>query len=100
MKIGPAADLPLVSPTLNPAQTPAAAPNVASAPAAPPEATKVALSSTAAELRTMPSSAEFDAEKVSRIASAIAEGRFQVNPGAIADKLIANARELLSRNQA
>lgn len=99
MKIGPAADLPLVSPTLNPSQTPAAVPTPAAAPAAPAATTTVALSSAATELRAMPSSAEFDAEKVARISTAIAEGRFQVNPGVIADKLIANARELLSRNQ-
>lgn len=40
-------------------------------------------------------SADFDAEKVARIASAIREGRFQVNAEVIADKLIANAGELM-----
>lgn len=39
----------------------------------------------------------FDAEKVERIARAIREGRFMVNPGIIADKLIANAQELVAR---
>ena len=33
-----------------------------------------------------------------RIALAIREGRFQVNAEAIADRLIANARELLPKN--
>lgn len=42
--------------------------------------------------------AEFDSEKVQRIAQAIREGKFTVNPEAIADKLIANAQELLSRS--
>jgi negative regulator of flagellin synthesis FlgM len=39
----------------------------------------------------------FDTAKVERISAAIREGRFQVDAGAIADKLIANAQELLGR---
>jgi negative regulator of flagellin synthesis FlgM len=39
--------------------------------------------------------ADFDAEKVERIAQAIREGRFTVDAEAIADRLIANAKELL-----
>ena len=39
--------------------------------------------------------ADFDAEKVLRIAQAIRDGRFTVDAHAIADKLIANAREIL-----
>ncbi len=42
------------------------------------------------------SDAVFDAEKVKRISDAIRDGKFEVNPEAIADKLIANAHELLS----
>lgn len=42
--------------------------------------------------------ASFDRAKVDRIASAIREGRFQVDAGAIADKLITNAQELLTRS--
>ena len=45
------------------------------------------------------SSGDFDAEKVQRIAQAIREGRFTVNPEAIADKMIANAQELLGRTR-
>ena len=44
------------------------------------------------------SRADFDAEKVERIAQAIREGRFQVNAEAIADQLIANAQELLPKS--
>ncbi len=40
---------------------------------------------------------EFDTEKVNRIAQAIRDGKFTVNPEAIADKLIANAQEVLGR---
>ena len=58
---------------------------------------KIELSSTAATLRSSTTSAEFDAEKVARISQAIEDGSFKVNPEAIADKLIANAQELLSK---
>jgi len=61
--------------------------------------TQVALSSTAATLRSGSADAagDFDAAKVSRISQAIADGSFKINPEAIADKLIANAQELLSK---
>jgi negative regulator of flagellin synthesis FlgM len=39
----------------------------------------------------------FDAGKVERISQSIQNGTFKVNPDAIADKLIANAQELLAR---
>jgi negative regulator of flagellin synthesis FlgM len=39
----------------------------------------------------------FDAEKVKRVRDAIADGTYKINPEAIADKLIANAQELLGR---
>ena len=38
----------------------------------------------------------FDADKVQRIADAIRDGKFEINAEAIADKLIANAHELLT----
>jgi negative regulator of flagellin synthesis FlgM len=44
-----------------------------------------------------PTSEIFDAAKVNRLATAIAQGKFVVNPDAVADKLIANARELLDK---
>jgi negative regulator of flagellin synthesis FlgM len=64
--------------------------------AADPSAT-VALSSTAATLLSGGASGEFDAEKVARMSEAIASGSFKVNAEAIADKLIANAQELLTK---
>jgi negative regulator of flagellin synthesis FlgM len=45
----------------------------------------------------MASDPTFDAAKVERIAQAIRDGKFTVNPEAIADKLIVNAEELLGR---
>ncbi|UUX97547.1 flagellar biosynthesis anti-sigma factor FlgM [Aquabacterium sp. J223] len=58
---------------------------------------KVELSS-AALLGPEGATPEFDAEKVQRIAQAIRDGKFQVNADAIADKLISNAQEVLSRS--
>jgi negative regulator of flagellin synthesis FlgM len=58
---------------------------------------QVELSAAAAALNVDAGSAEFDSEKVNRITQAIREGKFTVNPEAIADKLISNAHELLSR---
>ena len=44
-----------------------------------------------------PAGEVFDAAKVERLATAIAQGKFVVSPSAVADKLIANAQELLSK---
>jgi negative regulator of flagellin synthesis FlgM len=59
----------------------------------------VALSSTASTLLSAGAASEFNAEKVASVAGQIADGSFKVNPEAIADKLIANAQELLSKVQ-
>lgn len=60
---------------------------------------KIELSSTASTLLSGGATAEFDAEKVARISKAIDEGTFTINPEAIADKLIANAQEVLAKIQ-
>lgn len=90
MKIGPLDNKPVAAP---------AAPERKSAgQPLPPEAeasAKVELSSTANAL--VAGDGSFDAAKVERIAQAIRDGKFQINPEAIADKLIANAQELLGR---
>ncbi len=67
-----------------------------------PEASaKVELSNAASALSTGEvDDGSFDAAKVQRISQAIAEGKFTINARAIADKLISNAEELVSRNQA
>ncbi len=59
---------------------------------------KIALSSEASSLIQGGSSAEFDAEKVSRISQSIDGGTFKINAEVIADKLISNAQELLVKN--
>ncbi|MFN7726219.1 MAG: flagellar biosynthesis anti-sigma factor FlgM [Rubrivivax sp.] len=57
---------------------------------------KVELSS-AALMQPGAADGTFDTEKVERIAQAIRDGKFEVNAEAIADKLIANAQELLGK---
>ncbi len=59
---------------------------------------KVQLSSQAALSGPEAIRADFDSEKVERIAQAIREGRFQINAEAIADQLIANAQDLLPKS--
>jgi negative regulator of flagellin synthesis FlgM len=58
---------------------------------------RVELSSHVALSGSEASRADFDIEKVERIAQAIRDGKFQINAEAIADQLIANARELLPK---
>ena len=85
-------------PKTPPASTPAAQPDrkVGTAESGALEASaKVALSSAAAPSRA--DEASFDQAKVERISQAIRDGQFHVDAGAIADKLIANAQELLGR---
>lgn len=98
MKIGSPEHQAAVS-SLSSDRTPAgSAKKAAGSAAASQDSATVALSSTAAELRNTPTDASFDAAKVERIAQAIRDGKFQVNPEKIADKLIANAQELLNRS--
>ena len=101
MKIGQPAD----KPALTPAGT--ARTGTADAPKAQPAQTaavegeasaKVVISDAAAALlAAAPAKADFDADKVDRIGKAIADGSFKVNHEAVADKLIANAKELLNK---
>jgi negative regulator of flagellin synthesis FlgM len=61
----------------------------------------VRLSSLASQLLASESAASFDAARVAEIKQAISEGKFSINADAIADRLIASARELIdSRHQA
>jgi negative regulator of flagellin synthesis FlgM len=92
MKIGPLENKPPVAP--------AAAERKAVPTAQPPAAeasSQVELSPAATALSGMAADPTFDAAKVERIAQAIRDGKFTVNPEAIADKLIVNAEELLGR---
>jgi negative regulator of flagellin synthesis FlgM len=91
MKIGPV--------DIHPAATATAAERKASSEpvsAGEPSA-RVELSSHTALHGAEASRADFDSQKVERIAQAIRDGKFQVNAEAIADQLIANAQELLPK---
>lgn len=56
------------------------------------------LSSRLAEVEASLGSGEvFDTQQVDRIKQAIADGKFRVNTDAVADKLIANVREMLGQ---
>lgn len=44
--------------------------------------------------------ADVDMGKVNAMRTAISQGTYVVNPGVIADKLLANAQEMLQRNRA
>jgi negative regulator of flagellin synthesis FlgM len=67
--------------------------------AVPDASATVALSSAASTLISGAGTPEFDTAKVQRISRAISEGKFTINAEAIADKLIANAHELLGKAQ-
>lgn len=62
----------------------------------------VTLSSTSTQIQALATSINeasgFDAAKVEAIKQAISEGKFTINPEAIADKLIASTRELLAQH--
>ena len=70
-----------------------------SVPSAADASARIELSPTASTLLAGGTSAEFDAAKVARISQAIDDGSFKINAEAIADKLIANAQELLTKVQ-
>jgi negative regulator of flagellin synthesis FlgM len=103
MKIGHPADKPLPAPAAGAAAAPAEAGAKASAGVRATGAANVdasatvALSSTASTLLSGGASGEFDADKVARVSAQMADGTFKVNHEAIADKLIANAQELLAK---
>ena len=90
MKIGPFDTKPAVAPVAAERKAAAAAPTAQAS-------AQVELSAAASQLSGMSSDPTFDAAKVERIAQAIRDGKFTVDPEAIADKLIVNAQELLAR---
>lgn len=92
MKIGPI-DLTHVAAATSADRKAPAEPVSAAEPSA-----KVQLSSQATLGGSEASRADFDAEKVERIAREIREGRFQINAEAIADQLVANAQDLLPKS--
>ncbi|MDC6705938.1 MULTISPECIES: flagellar biosynthesis anti-sigma factor FlgM [Pseudomonadota] len=71
---------------------------VASSGAAASAGVPVTLSSAARAVDASRSSADFDAAKVRAVKAAIENGSFRVDAEAVADKLLANAYEVLSRS--
>ena len=60
---------------------------------------EVKLSSLASQLLASGSDAPFDVKRVGEIKEAISAGLFSINTGAIADRIIASAKELLAPQQ-
>jgi negative regulator of flagellin synthesis FlgM len=95
MKIGQPADKPVVAPVAA-GRTAAGAADVKTANGQPEASAQVELSKAAAAMLSG-TSADFDADKVARIQQAIADGTYTVHADVIADKLIGNAQELLTK---
>ncbi len=73
-----------------------AAASAASAANKPQAGVTVTLSASTTEARSVSGGSEvFNADKVAAMKEAIANGSFQINAGAIADKMLANAAEML-----
>ena len=99
MKIGSPADKPIRPAPTERKQNGEASATAAGAASGDPSA-KVLLSDAVTTLLSgnEPVHGDFDTAKVERIANAIAKGQFVVNHAAVADKLIANAQELLGKS--
>jgi negative regulator of flagellin synthesis FlgM len=107
MKINPPTENPVVS-SANAASVAAKAGAVAAALAKPTPAqtaqttgVAVTVSNLARTMVSDPASqtADMDMAKVKAVKNAIAQGTYVVNPGAIADKLLSNAQEMLVRSK-
>jgi negative regulator of flagellin synthesis FlgM len=104
MKVGQPADMPKVS-------TPAAGSGTAAPAKAVPDAAATASSTASSagvavtvstsvrslEQANRGESADIDTDKVKAVRTAIEQGTYVVNPEVIADKLLANAQEMLNR---
>jgi negative regulator of flagellin synthesis FlgM len=97
MKIGPLESKPVTPAVANDRKGGAAGTAAAGVTGGGEPSTRVALSPAAKALATANADATFDAGKVERVAQAIRDGKFEINAEAIADKLIANAQEVLAR---
>lgn len=98
MKIGPLEN----KSTLAPAgadRKPASGGAAAASATSPEESAKVELSAAASVIASGLADGSFDAQKVERLARAIRDGQYQIDPQAIADRLLAQTRELLERGK-
>lgn len=107
MKIGQSSDNPIpVSTTATPTpsrggQSASATANVAAAKSTQSAGVAVTVSTLARTLEAVKSgeTADVDMAKVNSVRAAIQKGTYVVNPEAIADKLLANAQEMLNRTR-
>jgi negative regulator of flagellin synthesis FlgM len=95
MKIGPLENKSGLTP-VNADRKPAAG-GAAPASSSPEPSTKVELSAAASVIANGLADGSFDAQKVERLSRAIRDRNYQIDAQAIADRLLANARELLDR---
>lgn len=77
-----------------PTPAPKAPANAATQPSA-----EVRLSGVSAQISTGDKTAPLNRAKIDEIKQAISEGRFSINPEAIADELIATSRQLIESQQ-
>jgi len=96
MKIGPLENKSAPAPA-KADRKPAPGGNAPASSSNPEPSAKVELSSTASVIASGLADGSFDAQKVERLTRAIREGQYTIDPHAIADRLLANARELLDR---
>ncbi|HSW26085.1 MAG TPA: flagellar biosynthesis anti-sigma factor FlgM [Burkholderiaceae bacterium] len=96
MKIGPLENKAALAPA-GAARKPAAG-DATTAAASPEPSAKVELSAAASVIANGVADGSFDAQKVERLARAIRDGHYQIDAQAIADRLLANARDLLDRD--
>lgn len=73
------------------------APGTPGAAAAPEAGTPVTVSAAARSLDAASAGSGIDSAKVAAVKAAIANGTFTVDAGAIADKMLSNAQEMLTR---
>lgn len=105
MKIGPPTDNPArvgTSAQPVPQASTQSGSSTAAAPAgkrAPASGVAVTVSSLARTLEAAAGASDIDLEKVESVKAAIEQGTYKVNAEAIADKLLANAQEMLNRNR-
>lgn len=100
MKIGSINDAALTAAAVGTAKPERGAPAAGSAPLEGASAgVPVTVSAAARTLEATPVGSGIDENKVAAVRAAIADGTFTVNSGAIADKLLSNAQELLSRTR-
>ena len=95
MKIGPLENKSAPAPAS--ADRKPATGGAATASPSPEPSAKVELSAAASVIAQGLADGSFDAQKVERLTRAIRDGHYQIDPQVIAERLLANARDMLDR---